>query len=470
MNKPLIVGSFAMAGLALFATGLFMIGNRHEAFSRHTQFYVEFSNLSGIARGTEVQVAGMDAGEVIEVRIPASPASKFRVRLRITETLSGLVRTDSIVTIDTEGVVGNRFLSINSGTAQAPPAPPDSTLRSKEATELSALLDQAKGTITDIDATVRNANGVITNAGKVVATVGGNLNSALTEVRTTVGNANDIVTGLKAGKGAAGMLLGDEALSTQIRKAVTNAQDATDEFSHAAEHASSLVSDVESRSFPQKIDETLASVKDTVNNLDATSKQVRQTVSDFSGPDEKGVTAAENLRESLSNVNTAAANMADDTEALKHNFFLRGFFRSRGYFNLDRLSPDLYRKDHTFSRPNNRRAWLHADELFQLTADGVEQLTQTGRTLLNATLGQYGATILESPLVIEGYSDTADTAQRLATSRTRAILVRNYLQNHFQLDPSVIGSVALENRPPAGLDRGNWNGVAIVILESSGRR
>jgi phospholipid/cholesterol/gamma-HCH transport system substrate-binding protein len=255
-----------------------------------------------------------------------------------------------------------------------------------------------------------------------------------------------------------------------IRKAVTNTQDATNELSHAAEHASLLISDIQSRRFPQKFDETLASVRDTVSNLNATSKQVRQTVADLAEPDEKGVTASENLRESLSNVNTATANVADDTEALKHNFFLRGFFRSRGYFNLDRLSPEPYRKDPLFSATENHRAWLRADDLFQLSAGGAEQLTQKGRTLLNVTVAQYGATILESPLVIEGYSDTVDAAQRLATSRTRAILVRNYVQNHFQLDPSTIGSVALENRPPAGLDRGDWNGIAILILKSSRRR
>jgi phospholipid/cholesterol/gamma-HCH transport system substrate-binding protein len=469
MNKPLIVGSFALAGFALFATGLFMIGNRHEAFARHAQFYVEFSNLSGIAKGAKVQVAGMDAGEVVDVQIPGSPRSKFRVRIRINETLHGLVRTDSIVTISTEGVVGNKFLSISLGTAQAPTAAPDATLASKEPMELSALLDQAKGTITDIDATVRNADGLITNARHIVTTVGGNLNATLSEVKTTVGNANDVVVGLKEGKGPAGMLLRDEALAARIRQAVTNAQNATVELNHAAEHASSIVSDVQSRSFPEKIDETLASVRDTVSNLDATSKQVRQTVADFTGPDEKGVTAAENLRESLSNVNTATANMADDTEALKHNFFLRGFFRSRGYFSLNPLPPDLYRKDHLFSAPDNRRAWLRADEVFQLTADGAEQLTYTGRTLLNVAVAQYGAAILQSPVVIEGYSDTADAAQRLATSRTRAILVRNYVQSHFQLEPTTIGSVALENQPPAGLDRADWNGVAIVILSSRHR-
>jgi phospholipid/cholesterol/gamma-HCH transport system substrate-binding protein len=470
MNKPVMVGSFVLAGLALFATGLFMIGNRHEAFARHTEFFVEFSNLSGIAKGAKVQVAGMDAGEVVDVRIPGSPASKFRVRMRINETLHGLVRTDSIVTISTEGVVGNKFLSISGGTAQARAAAPDATLASKEATELSALVEQAKGTITDIDATVRNANGLITNASHIVTTVGGNLNSTLSLAKTTVGNANDVVVGLKEGKGPAGMLLRDEALAAQIRQAVTNAQNATLELNHTAQHASSIVSDIQSRSFPEKVDEALAGVKDTVSNLDATSKQVRQTVADFTGPDEKGVTAAENLSESLSNVNTATANMADDTEALKHNFFLRGFFRSRGYFSLNPLSPDLYRKNPLFSATDNRRAWLRADELFQSTADGVEQLTYKGRTLVNVAVARYGASILQSPLVIEGYSDTADAPQRLATSRTRAILVRNYVQSHFRLEPNSIGSVALENRPPAGLDRADWDGIAIVILKSSRRR
>jgi phospholipid/cholesterol/gamma-HCH transport system substrate-binding protein len=86
--------------------------------------------------------------------------------------------------------------------------------------------------------------------------------------------------------------------------------------------------------------------------------------------------------------------MADETEALKHNFFLRGFFRSRGYFSLDRLPPTFTGKDPLFSAPDNRRAWLRADELFQFTADGVEQLTHKGRTLLNVTIAQYGATIL----------------------------------------------------------------------------
>jgi phospholipid/cholesterol/gamma-HCH transport system substrate-binding protein len=210
-KKNVIVGLFVLAAFGLFTAGLFLIGNRHEAFSRHMEFYTEFTNVSGLARGSKVQVSGMDAGQIIDIAIPGSPASKFRVKFRIEEKLHGLVRTDSLASVGTEGVVGDTYLSISSGSAQAGAASPQTTLPSKEPTQIGDLLDQAKGTITDVDNTVRNANGLLTN-------VGGNLNGALNEARATLTNANDIIVGVKQGHGAAGMLLRDDAVAGQIRE------------------------------------------------------------------------------------------------------------------------------------------------------------------------------------------------------------------------------------------------------------
>src|SRR5580692_1035259 len=113
VNRPLIVGAFVIAGLALFTTGLFLIGNRHEAFARHVELYTEFSDVSGILPGAPVQVAGMDAGQVLAIEVPNAPPARFRVKVRINQKLSGLVRSDSTVTVGTEGVVGSRFLEIS---------------------------------------------------------------------------------------------------------------------------------------------------------------------------------------------------------------------------------------------------------------------------------------------------------------------------------------------------------------------
>ena len=86
-NKNLMVGIFVLAGLALFMAGLFLIGNRHEAFARHVDYYADFTNLSGLSKGSKVQVAGMDAGQILDVAVPASPQARFRVKLRISENL-----------------------------------------------------------------------------------------------------------------------------------------------------------------------------------------------------------------------------------------------------------------------------------------------------------------------------------------------------------------------------------------------
>ena len=466
MNRSLIVGVFVTAGLALFTAGLFMIGNRHEAFARHIELYAEFANLSGITQGTKVQVAGMDAGQVEGVDIPDAPPAKFRVKIRITEKLGGLVRTDSVVTLGTEGVVGNRFLAISAGTAHAPVAAPGATLAGAEPTDISALLDQAKGTIGNIDTTVLNANKLVTNANGLITTLGGNLNSTVTEVKTTVSNANELIAGIKEGRGAAGMLLRDEALADQVRQAVTNIQGATSDLKSAAANAGALVSELQSKGFPQKVDETLTEVHQTANNFNAASAQVRQVVADLTGPDEDGATAVATIRESLSNVSVAAVNMADETEALKHNFLLRGFFRKRGYYTLTALSPDTYRKDPIFAAQNTDRAWLPADQLFHPDSHSVEELTSQGRSALSTTFANYGQRIFQGPVVVEGYSDSEIVSDRLAVSRTRALLVRNYLQSHFHLDTGRLGAVALENRTPDRSAHTSWNGVAIVLLKA----
>jgi phospholipid/cholesterol/gamma-HCH transport system substrate-binding protein len=466
VNRPLIVGAFVIAGLVLFTTGLFMIGNRHEAFARHVELYAEFANLSGITQGAKVQVAGMDAGQVQGVEIPDAPPARFRVKIRITEKLRGLVRSDSVVTIGTEGVVGNRFLAISAGTARATVAAPGATLAGVEPTDISALLEQAKGTIGNIDTTVLNANKLVTNANGVIRTLGGNINSTVTEVKTTVSNANELIAGIKEGRGPAGMLLRDEALGNQVRQAVTNIQGATSELKSAAANAGKLVSELQSKGFPQEVDDTLTEVHQTVKNFNAASAQVRQVVADLTGPDQDGATAVATIRESLSNANVAAVNMADETEAIKHNFLLRGFFRKRGYYTLTALSPDMYRKDPLFAAQNTDRAWLPADQLFHPDATGAEELTSHGRSALNAALGNYGQRIFQGPVVVEGYSDCEIVSDRLAVSRSRAILVRNYLQSHFHLDTGKLGAVALENRPPDRSAHESWNGVAIALLKT----
>src|SRR5260370_8000078 len=154
-----------------------------------------------------------------------------------------------------------------------------------------------------------------------------------------------------------------------------------------------LNSELNSRQIPQKAGEVMDNVNDS-------ARQVRQMISEINKPDQFGMSAGPNIRESLMNANTATVNLADATEALKHNFLTRGFFKKRGYYNLAEISPDQYRKDRAFTDPKNHRVWLTGSELFQRGAGG-EELSAKGMALLNPALSENGDPLVASPIVFQ---------------------------------------------------------------------
>ena len=452
-NRNFVVGIFVVAGLTLFTVGIFLVGNRQGAFARHVEFYTEFKDLSGLTKGSKVKVAGMDAGQVVEVGVPDSPSSRFRIKLQINERLHGLVRTDSIATIATEGVVGGTYLLVRSGSPQAQAALPRTTLPSQEPIDMSKLLERGLVLLKDAD----------TNVNQIGAKVDGTLDG----LNTAVSNVNDIVVGLKQGRGPAGMLLRDETVASNIRQSVTNVKHTTATLDQASGRVDAITADIQSRGLINKVDETISSAKDAAASINDSSKQIHQTIAEATKPDNQGVDAGTNIRETLSNFNVVSANMSEDGEALKHNFLLRGYFRHRGYYSLTNLSPESYRKDRIFTNPANERAWLSATELFRREGES-EVLSAEGKSLLNTAMDRFGESVFDRPIVIEGYTNGAnpanDPADPVSSSRHRALLVREYLQSRFQLYPSNLGIVPMESSPPKGLGHSEWDGICLVFL------
>jgi phospholipid/cholesterol/gamma-HCH transport system substrate-binding protein len=450
-RRYLVVGIFIIASLTLFALGIFLVGSRHEAFSRHVLLYTEFADLDGIAKGSKVQVAGMDGGQVTGIEVPRSPSGHFRVQLKVDEQLHGLVRTDSVVTIDTEGVVGDTFLTIHSGSPNAAIAQADSVLQSKPPVTMSDLLTHGLGIMNDADATIKQ--------------VGGKLNVVLDGVNGAVGNANGLLEGLKEGRGPAGMILRDEKMAGQIRETMSNVQSTTSNLNQASGRVNSIVADVQQRQFPQKLDDTMTQIHSASTRADATIQQVQQSLTQALGPDVNGVTAGQNVSESLTNVNVATGNMAEDTEALKHNLFFRGFFNHRGYYSLSSLSPQEYRHSKLFGSTQSPRAWLQANTLFQYGPHGTEELSPDGKHAIDAAVASFGDAIFTHPIVIEGYSDAARSADALSWSYARAQLVRNYLEARYPFTAKNVGVMPLSATPPPGLLQDRWSGVCILVAE-----
>ena len=111
-TRLIVVGTFLVAGALIFGGGLFLIGDRRLLFTKNFELETTFGKVTGLQVGSKVRLAGLDAGEVLEIAIPILPSQPFRVRMRVRDDVRQLIRTDSVCGVQTDGLVGSTFIQI----------------------------------------------------------------------------------------------------------------------------------------------------------------------------------------------------------------------------------------------------------------------------------------------------------------------------------------------------------------------
>jgi phospholipid/cholesterol/gamma-HCH transport system substrate-binding protein len=448
-----VVGVFVLSAVLLFSLGLFLIGDRQRAFVHHFDFFTSLNNVNGLSPGSKVRVSGFEAGQVVGIEIPDRPSDKFRLKLHIDSKLHHLIRDDSFVTVESDGLVGDKFLLIHQGSNQAHEAVSGTTLPGKEPIELAAVIEKMTG--------------VMDRASVAIGDITTKADNTLDAITTTVNNANGIMTGIRNGKGMAGMLLNDQQTATEARKAVANVQQAATNLNQVTVQAKQVMTDLQSRDLFGKAEATLNNAKNASQHLSQASEQVSLTLTDALGPDRSDENAGQNIRETLSNVNLATANMADDTEALKHEFFFRGFFKKRGYYSLKELTPDEYRSNSYFNSQRNRRTWLNAADAFGKDSNGNEVLSVAGEQEIDRAIGTAKDTVIGQQIVVEGYSNQPSAADEMARARLRSLIVAHYLEKRFHLDAKSIGLMSMNATAPSSSGKDSWDGACIVLLAAT---
>jgi len=443
-SRLAVVGLFVLMAGLLFALGLFMIGDRRALFSRDFEIYTEFARLGGIQKGAIVRVAGADAGEVDEIRVPRNPSEKFRLKLRVLEDLRGLVRTDSVASIQTDGLVGNKFIQIEAGTDAAPQAPDGYTIAGSDLVDFSDLVVRAGETleavndvVVQIQASLNTAlSGVtdtMTEANRIMVGLERELQTILGKGEVVVQDLGLIVKDVRAGKGTAGKLVNDTELYDRANELMADANGVIDKVNEAADQAKQLVGELRTNTGP-----------------------VQGAIAD--------------LRQTLSGAREAMADLSESSEALKRNFFFRGFFERRGYFDLDDIPVEEYRAGALESGDRRVvRVWLRSDVLFARNEQGQEVLTDEGRTRLESAMSDFLKHPPDSPIVIEGYATAPTHDERYIQSRRRAAAAREYLVSRIQLDMTRIGIMPLGDRAPGSPGNGTWDGIAIAIFLKTDR-
>jgi outer membrane protein OmpA-like peptidoglycan-associated protein len=348
------VGAFVIGGTALFGLGLFLLGSRQKVFSRGFEVYSDFTSVGGLATGADVRVSGLQAGELTEIQVPREPSGQYRIKFRLDQKVHPLIRQDSMATIQTDGLVGDKFVEIDKGSDASPECPSGCTIPSMDPFDFADLMQQARGLLDTTNSTLESAGEVADN--------------------------------------------------------------------------------------------------------------VNQGLKQFLTRDHNGKNGPEELNQTVVSAQRAMTNLADDTEAVKHNFLLRGFFHNRGYYNLGELSPAEYRSSKFVTSKAAKRVWLQESELFSKSAKGGEALSPKGREELDKAMSAFVPNLPNSPIMVEGYSDQGSPDQQFRESQQRALVVQQYLEARFQLNPKLVGGIPLGDSPPQSSGKKDWSGISLVLL------
>lgn len=448
--RSALVGLFLIGGLLLFAVGLFLIGDRRLLFTTQFELYSEFSKVTGLRVGSQVRLSGLDAGEVLEIAIPSRPSERFRVRMRIREDVHPLVRTDSVASIQTDGIVGNAFVQVEPGTDEAPIVAPGATIAGRDPIEFADLIQEGRetfrtvtrefvelrhdisGTIVALTDTVESADGLIEQVETDLSTLLQSGTRAVDEVHAVVSSTQQIVADVRNGRGTIGQLFTDDSLYQRM---------------------AGIASETE----------------ETLRNVRETTERTRAFVEELAAPDGPARGLTEGLRNAIGQAEEVMADLAESTEALKRNFLFRGFFRERGFYDLDAISPEAYLAGALEGRNRTAlRIWLDAAALFTRDASGREVLTEEGRRRIDSAMADFVRYPRDSPIVVEGYAEAEAGQAAYLTSADRASIVRDYLVSRFRRQARLVGYLGLSDRA-VGSPRpdGGWSGVALTIFVSN---
>ena len=199
------MGLFIAGGLALFVFAIFIIGKQKNLFNPVFELSANFNNISGLQVGNNVRFSGINVGTVDDITIIND--STIKVDMLIRKDVMQFIKSDCIVAIGSEGLIGDRLMVITRGSPDGPLVKEGQMLASVEPVETDAIM-------ASLQVTAGNAEYI-------------------------TGQLAEIIFNINSGKGTIGRLIQDTAIAENLSETMYNLKTSSkglDENMEAAKH------------------------------------------------------------------------------------------------------------------------------------------------------------------------------------------------------------------------------------------
>jgi phospholipid/cholesterol/gamma-HCH transport system substrate-binding protein len=157
-QMQLRIGVLVLAALVLFAGFVLSVGSRSQLFEERYSLWAAFTSAEGLTAGSPVRLAGVPVGSVTGINFARDPKDRrITVTVSIEQRVRDQIRSDSVASIGTIGLVGDKVLEITVGSADKPVLPSGARLQSVDSPDFMKLVqkgDQILGQVSHIGASL----------------------------------------------------------------------------------------------------------------------------------------------------------------------------------------------------------------------------------------------------------------------------------------------------------------------------
>ena len=183
-QMQLRIGALVLVGILLFIGFVLSIGKRSALFQERYSLWTSFSSAEGLATGAPVRLAGVTVGNITRIGFGPNPRDRrLAITLTVERRVQDRIRQDSVASIGTIGLVGDKVLDITVGSYDRPVLQPGAQLAAVDPPDYFRLLqkgDTILDNVTRISASLDEFLSGGEQTGKR------NLNESLRSLRTTL--------------------------------------------------------------------------------------------------------------------------------------------------------------------------------------------------------------------------------------------------------------------------------------------
>ncbi len=223
------VGLFVGLGTTLTMIAILVLGGQENFFTRTNHYVGHFPSVEGLIPGAKIVIGGIQVGTVDKVDYDAK-IGNIRVDLDVVVKYAELVRQDSTVEILTQGVLGDKYVSISAGSPTKPRLEFGGEIIPKPYQDLTQFLNKGDQLIISLNSVARSLDTMLKSfesekrseiffqgiaaTARNLAQASQRLNAELDQIqlKSAVGHLDGILRKIDRGTGTLGALVNDPGL------------------------------------------------------------------------------------------------------------------------------------------------------------------------------------------------------------------------------------------------------------------